>query len=74
MSIFCWNCQGAGSSETEQQLRVFRRKFYPDFLFLMETKQKRVFMEGFAAKIGLQSVSYGGAGWFEWWACCNVER
>ena len=52
MSIFSWNCQGAGSSETVQQLRVFRRKYFPDFLFLMETKQKDVYVKGLQQSLG----------------------
>ena len=52
MSIFCWNCQGARSPETVQQLRVFRRKYFLDFLFLMETKQKFVYMKGVQQSLG----------------------
>lgn len=52
MSIFCWNCQGAGSSETVLQLREFRRKYFPDFLFLMETKQKLGYMKGLQQSLG----------------------
>ena len=46
MSIMSWNCQGAGSTETVQQIREYRRKYFPDFLFLMETKQKFEFING----------------------------
>lgn len=56
MSIFCWNFQGAGSSETEQQLRVFRQKLFPDFLFLMETKQKYSHMEGLRQRLGYSQM------------------
>ena len=40
MIAISWNCQGAGSALTIQALRELKKKYDPDFIFLMETKNK----------------------------------
>lgn len=50
------NCQGAGSTETGDHLRELRRKFFPDFLFLMETKQQFGYMEGLRKSLGYDQL------------------
>ncbi|KAL0729422.1 hypothetical protein Bca4012_025515 [Brassica carinata] len=56
MSITSWNCQGAGSDETVQYLRGLRRSFFPDFPFLMETKQKDDYMVGLQNSLGYDNM------------------
>ena len=56
MSILSWNCQGAGSTETVQQIREYRRKYFPDFLFLMETKQKFEYVNGLRKSLGYDQL------------------
>ncbi|KAL0887179.1 hypothetical protein Bca101_011162 [Brassica carinata] len=56
MSILSWNCRGAGSSETVQRIRDFRRQFFPDFLFLMETKQKFSYMDVLKSSLGYDNL------------------
>ena len=56
MSILCWNCQGAGSTETVQQIREYRRKYFPDFLFFMETKQNWEYVNGLRKSLGYDKV------------------
>ena len=56
MSILCWNCQGAGSTETVQQIREYRRKYFPDFLFFMEMKQKWEYVNGLRKSLGYDKV------------------
>ena len=56
MSILSWNCQGAGGSETIPYLRTLRRKHYPDFVFLMVTKQKSEFIFGVKKQLGYDHV------------------
>lgn len=56
MSILCWNCQGAGSTETVQKIREYRRKYFPDFLFFMETKQKWEYVNGLRKSLGYDKV------------------
>lgn len=56
MSIWSWNCQGAGSSETVQRLRNIRRKYFPDLFFLMETKQKFKFMDDLRLELGYDKM------------------
>ena len=46
MSILSWNCRGAGNTEVVRRLTKMRKKLFPDFLFLMETKQKNSYMSG----------------------------
>lgn len=38
MSIISWNFQGLGGNLTIQMLREMRRDHFPDFMFLLETK------------------------------------
>ena len=52
MSVLSWNCQGAGSSETVQRLGEMRRVYFPDLLFLMETKQKKSYVEHLKTSLG----------------------
>lgn len=52
MSILSWNCQGAGSVETVRHLRGLRRKYFPDFVCLMETKQKYEYVLGLKKILG----------------------
>ncbi|KAL0751744.1 hypothetical protein Bca101_033747 [Brassica carinata] len=56
MSILSWNCQGAGNTETIQRLRELRRKYFPDLLFLMETKQKSAYIIGLKDILGYDKV------------------
>ncbi|KAF2536559.1 hypothetical protein F2Q68_00021033 [Brassica cretica] len=53
MSILCWNCQGAGSTETVQTIREVRRKFFPDIMFLMETKQQFGYISWLQKSLGV---------------------
>ena len=45
MSLISWNCQGFGATLAIQNLREEVRKERPQIVFLMETKQKRKFLE-----------------------------
>ena len=56
MSILSWNCQGAGSIETVRHLRGLRRKYFPDFIFLMETKQKTDYLVGLKKQLGYDCI------------------
>lgn len=56
MSVMCWNYQGVGSDETVQHLRGLRRSFYPDFIFLMETKEKDGYMVGVQNILGYDKM------------------
>ncbi|XP_013589191.1 PREDICTED: uncharacterized protein LOC106297509 [Brassica oleracea var. oleracea] len=52
MSVLSWNCRGAGNTETVRRLTEMRKDHYPDFLFLMETKQKDSYMIGLQKTLG----------------------
>lgn len=56
MRTLCWNCQGAGNTETVQRLRELRRKYFPYLLFLMETKQKSSYVTGLKDSLGYNNV------------------
>ncbi|KAF2599249.1 hypothetical protein F2Q68_00008603 [Brassica cretica] len=79
MSIWSWKCQGAGSPERVQRLRNIRRKYFPDLLFLMETKQKFKFMDDLRLELGydkmvtVESVGRRGGLALLWKNCYEVE-
>lgn len=56
MSILSWNCQGLGNPETVQRLREMHRVHFPDFLFLMETKQKTSYIEHLKTSLGYDKL------------------
>lgn len=56
MSILSWNCQGAGNTETVRRIRGIRRKYFPDFLFLMDTKQKFAYMASLKSSLGYDNI------------------
>jgi len=39
MNTPCWNCQGLGIDLTVRHLKEIRRKYLPEILCLLETKQ-----------------------------------
>lgn len=56
MNILSWNIQDGGSTETVSFLKELRRKHYPDFVFLMETKQKSEYIFGLKKQLGYDHV------------------
>ena len=56
MSVWSWNCQDAGSTETVQTIREVRRKHFPDIMFLMETKQKFEYMLWLQKNLGYDKI------------------
>ena len=58
MIAISWNCQGAGSALTIQALRELKKKYDPDFIFLMETKNKSWRLERMRKKMGFEDGYY----------------
>ena len=56
MSILSWNCRGAGNTETVRRLTEMRKEHYPDFLFLMQSKQKDSYMIGLQKTLGYDKM------------------
>lgn len=56
MSILSWNCRGAGNTEAVRRLTEMRKKYFPDFLFLSETKQKDPYMLGLQNTLGYNKM------------------
>ncbi|KAL1205541.1 hypothetical protein V5N11_003718 [Cardamine amara subsp. amara] len=52
MSLISWNCQGSGSDLTIQILREMRRDHFPNFMFLMETKNSSNHVLGMKRSLG----------------------
>lgn len=56
MRVISWNCRGAGSKWTISYLREIWQLHKPDFLFLSETKQDRIFLQGFQVHFGYDNL------------------
>ena len=52
MSVFCWNCHGAGKPAAVRELRDFALKFAPTVLCIVETQISGVRVEAFASTLG----------------------
>ena len=51
MIAISWNCQNAGSALTVKALKMLKRKYDSDVVFLMETKNRRDRLEGLREKL-----------------------
>ena len=79
MSVFCWNCRGAGKAATVRELREFAKKFAPTLLCIVETQLEGSRVEVLAGTLGYDK-SYavssrgrnGGIGLF-WNNEINIE-
>ncbi|OMP12130.1 reverse transcriptase [Corchorus capsularis] len=58
MRYLSWNCQGIGSALTVNNLHNLRRKYDPQFLFLMETKNKEKKLEVLRRKMHMEGRIY----------------
>ena len=72
MIAISWNYQGVGSALTVRVLKGLCRKYDPDFVFLMETKNKDKKMESIRRKVGMEEGVYVepkgvGGGLTLWW-------
>ena len=56
MIVLSWNCRGAGSHWTISYLREIWNKHRPDFLFLSETKQDLVYLQGLQSHFGYDNL------------------
>lgn len=56
MRTFSWNCRGAGSHLAIQRLQEIRRRFFPEFIFLCETKNSRPLLEDFKLSFGYDQL------------------
>lgn len=55
MILISWNCQGLGSDLTVRHLADIHRKYQPEFLFLMETKNKTEKIEKLQRRLRMES-------------------
>lgn len=56
MSLLSWNCQGVGRDLTIQILKKMCRKHFPDFMFLIETKNSSNHVLGIQRWLGYAKV------------------
>lgn len=79
MSIFCWNCRGAGKSVIVRELRDFARKIAPSVLCMVETQLSKSRVENLACTLGFDNAyavsssgRSGGLGMF-WYNEINID-
>ena len=58
MKVISWNCQGIGSPLTVEALKELRKSYDPQFLFLMETKNKEEKLEMLRRRNGFEKGVY----------------
>ena len=58
MSILSWNCRGLGRSQDLMipHLKEIRKKYLPEIMFLMETKQKFEYVSGLQKSLGYDKL------------------
>ena len=56
MNCLSWNCHGLGQSRAVLELTDLVKKYYPTFLFLMETKSKDSYLKKLCSKLHLENV------------------
>ena len=56
MRILSWNCQGVGNTPTVRHLQEILGQYFPEIIFLSETKKKRWYIEGLVEKLGFHDV------------------
>lgn len=52
MNTTVWNCQGLGVDPTVRRLKEIQRKYFPDILCLLETKQKDDYVRDLVCELG----------------------
>lgn len=58
MIALCWNCQGAGSALTGRELNDHIRKYDPNLVFLMKTKNREEVMERLRKRCRFENKLY----------------
>ncbi|KAG2270598.1 hypothetical protein Bca52824_065153 [Brassica carinata] len=56
MRILSWNCQGLGNTPTVRHLHGVLGQYSPEILFLSETKNRRIYIEGLVEKFGYHDL------------------
>lgn len=56
MRTLAWNCQGAGAKITYRRLEEVCRVYSPGFMFLSETKNDKLYLQGLQVELGFDNL------------------
>ena len=56
MNCISWNCRGLGKSRAILELTEMVKKYYPNMVFLMETRSKERYLKNLCRKLDMENL------------------